>query len=147
MTFLSRNRASKQPITSDDMSAVPTDEWEAALHRDKHKKKRISGVILGAALCCLPGATLGAFYDDWRASKEAPQMEARARERELNRPTTSRASQLPWGDETWAIMGERSIADVAAEANVCAAAKPVPTPPRAAANVVVTPGFPAAASA
>ena len=74
------------------------------LTQDKAKKKRVSGVVIGAALCCLPGATLGSMYDDWRIRKEAPKLEAAARERQAQRaahgPPTTRASALPWGEET-----------------------------------------------
>ena len=50
----------------------------------------MSGVIVGAALCCLPGATLGSIYDDWRASKEAPEMERRARAHQAELQTQRR---------------------------------------------------------
>ena len=40
------------------------------------------GVVLGAALCCLPGATLGAIYDERRVSKEAVELEKEAHARE-----------------------------------------------------------------
>ena len=64
--------------------------------QDRQKPKRISGVIVGAALCCLPGATLGSMYDDWRAAKEAPEMERRARARQaaLQRERRSAPSTL-----------------------------------------------------
>ena len=71
--------------------------------QQKKKKKGVSGVVIGAVLCCLPGATLGSFYDDWRASKEAPKMAAALREREANRPPPGSAPVLPeWGPETCA---------------------------------------------
>ncbi len=50
----------------------------------------MSGVIIGAALCCLPGATLGSIYDDWQASKEAPEMERRARQHQAELQTQRR---------------------------------------------------------
>ena len=62
----------------------------AWLRQDRQKKKKVSGVIVGAALCCLPGATLGSIYDDWRASKEAPEMERRAREHQAKLQTQRR---------------------------------------------------------
>ncbi len=62
--------------------------------QDRQKPKRISGVIVGAALCCLPGATLGSMYDDWRAAKEAPELERRARERQANRQRERRCASL-----------------------------------------------------
>ena len=43
---------------------------------------RVPGVVLGAALCCLPGATLGAVYDDRRASKEAAMLREEGYRRE-----------------------------------------------------------------
>ena len=49
---------------------------------DAAERRTFSGVVVGAALCCLPGATLGAMYDSHRASREAEQLREEGYRRE-----------------------------------------------------------------
>ena len=51
-------------------------------HIGEPPDREVPGVAVGAALCCLPGATLGALYDDRRVSKEAAVLEKEAYIRE-----------------------------------------------------------------